>query len=91
MATEVRIVAGSDVFFAHDTQGLTTGFMVPMIYERGAYVEWPSYIAAAKKAGWTFDNTMKTIQNAMLEGGRPEDWVRYIVLRCAVHWNELDE
>lgn len=87
MATEARVIPGREVFFLHDSKGFPTEDFVAMAYEKGAFIEWPSYVEAAQEAGWKFDKTMDTIYHAMIEGRRPVEWVRHIVILCAKHWN----
>jgi alanyl-tRNA synthetase len=72
---------GSRLFELKDTHGLSLENALDQLQARGVEVEWPSFVEAARKAGWYDFKTIDAIEFAMADAGATRSYQDGVKIR----------
>jgi len=82
---QMNLVPGSEVFRLKDERGLPLPVGIDLCLTSGRSIEWPSFIEAARSAGWYDFQTFAQIKNALAEADVGDEYAHGVLQRFKLY------
>jgi alanyl-tRNA synthetase len=81
----MNLMPGSEVFRLKDQQGVPLSMTVGLCLMRDVRIEWPSFIEAARSAGWYDFQTFAQLKAALTDADVGDEYTNAVVQRFKLY------
>lgn len=81
----MNLMPGSEVFRLKDQQGVPLSMSVTLCLMRNVCIEWPSFIEAARSAGWYDFQTLAQLRAALSDADVGDEYTNAVIQRFKLY------